>query len=86
MTAFNEMTLDDSGSRYKHYTELLDLWEDGLFMLKTSSKYYDAEVHTKRISELENAIALLRKQLNNLSNFPTDVYKLRPVIDDVHGE
>lgn len=68
MPNFSKMSLQDVDTRYKHLSELLDLWRDGLDIhIRFMREYNDVDKAKK--TKLENAIELLTLHLDLLGNF-----------------
>lgn len=71
--------LEDIGTRYIHYVQLLDLWEFGLDIMK---KYtYKSSLDEKRVADLEVGINLLRKQIEVMGDY--DPYETFDIINSV---
>jgi len=71
-------TLDDEGTRYQHYHELLDRWEEGLEIMNKYS--YVNEVDKKKKEKLEAAVELLRTQIEVLANYGNnEIYALTEI-------
>jgi hypothetical protein len=73
---------EDEGSRYKHYTELLELWEDGLELLYRQSNFGHSHALAMKILQLECAILTLKIQIDVLCGYKKTDYALRYKIDN----
>lgn len=67
--------LDDVGTRLDFYQELVDIWGDGLDAVTNSLARFANDTDMARKRSLENAIYLLQKQIEQISDY--DKYKLR---------
>lgn len=79
------MELDDVGTRYKLYTELLDLWELGISILEDRFEFL-GERDKEKLTILKHARDLLQKQVDIMSNVEISLYPLRRVIEEIHRE
>lgn len=73
-------------TRYQHYRELLDLWEDGLEIIRGFR--YHSNTDKERMVKMEAAITLLRTQVDMVAGFDVDVYsdclyRLKRRIDEI---
>jgi hypothetical protein len=75
----NKQELTDVGTRYQHLVELRDLWEAGLSILNR----YNFSTDKERKVELQQAIKLLNKNLDNLAAYDFKGYNLRASIEDI---
>jgi hypothetical protein len=73
-----KLNLTDTGTRYKHLTELLDLWQVALDI----AKRYDGNDKT-RYTKLESAIELLQKHIDNLGQYDQGAWNIRDEIERV---
>jgi hypothetical protein len=64
-----ETTLFHTGTRYQHLMELREIWEIGLDVLRTMNQEYLTEGDQYKITQLESAIFLLTKHIDNISGF-----------------
>ena len=64
----SKMSLQDVDTRYRHLTELLDLWNDGLAI---HGRFMSADSPTDGVKKkkLEYAIELLTQHMDLLGNF-----------------
>lgn len=74
------MTLEDIGTRFKHYSELLDLWDSGLEILN-ERKRRESYVNEEQYREIKSAVSLLRKQIDILSGY--DPWLVRGLINNI---
>lgn len=80
------MELEDVGTRYEHYRELLDLWEDGCIILniKADDSWGLTKIELMQgIKSLEYAIFLLKKQLDILSKIESNMFIIEHEVDSV---
>ena len=61
-------TAEDVGTRYRHLADLLDLWGDGLVVVKRTFESYPNVKDQARIKQLEGAIKLLEAYMDQVSN------------------
>lgn len=78
--------LKDTGTRWQHYVELLELWEQALAILE--GYHYKTDDDTDRIVRLREGISLLRKQIDVMSGYHAGqyadaVYPLKLQIDRI---
>ena len=62
------MRMEDVGTRQKHCTDLLDLWNGGLFILLAKSECNRTEREKDMIEQLTFSIELLKKHLTNIAS------------------
>lgn len=77
--------LNDVGTRYKHYSDLLSLWNSGEEILELiCSRPYVTETDQINLERLRIAITLLETQINELADYSTKKWKMQDQIDDLH--
>lgn len=76
-----QISLDDVGTRYKHYVELLELWESGIPYMEQRARFSD--LAKKRLTMLSSAVYMLRQQLDVLSEIGDLVFLQRQLINNV---
>lgn len=76
-----KISLDDTGTRYVHYTELLELWESGIEIMQRRSRF--SETDKWKYAELLAAISMLRQQIDILSDARDLVFIQRQLINSV---
>ena len=64
---FVEAKLTDVGTRFRHWSDLLEAWESGLEITKRHSTQTDHD--KERVTQLETGIELLRKQIEVCGRF-----------------
>ena len=64
-------SLQDVGTRYRHLTDLRDLWAEGVETLDSIKPAYKTESDTNLLKSLTTAVAMLDKQLEVLSGYNT---------------
>jgi hypothetical protein len=60
--------LMETGTRYLHYTELLDLWSDGIEILKNAIKKFDSTADKENLVKLTNARDMIQRRIDVLSD------------------
>jgi hypothetical protein len=86
------MNIEDVGTRYTHLSELLDLWKSGFEILtKQKEDYinthaYFSNVKEMELKDLESAIRMLEKQLDVLTHYDEERYKVRQIVDAIEME
>ena len=84
------MKLTDVGTRYEHYRELLDLWENGYDILESRINAPEVTLVPtdllKLVLELEGAITLMTKQLEIQSDLYMQMYKVANVIEGIQED
>jgi hypothetical protein len=75
--------LNESGTRYEHYRELLDLWEDGLVALGSMNPKLMGRSEEMKKLMLDAGVALVKSELTRLSNFDKKKFDLMKVVDDI---
>jgi hypothetical protein len=78
------LNLDDTGTRYTHYRELLDLWENSLEILKYNQIYYSLSSAIEIKKQLENAVFVLTKQLEIISDYNVNISKIANEVDKIN--
>lgn len=61
--------LDGVGTRWQHYTELRDLFSDGVEVMKNAQRSFTTPKDARMQLELEAAVSLINKRLEILSGF-----------------
>ena len=61
--------LDEKGTRWEHYTELRDLFSDGVEVMKNAQQSFKTPKDARMQFELEAAVSLINKRLDILSGF-----------------
>lgn len=80
----NRMGLMDVGTRYQHLRELVDLWELGIEIM---DKYnYRSDVDKIKRLKLENAIEMMKHELDRMAGVTTGLWELRPELDKIEEE
>jgi hypothetical protein len=64
-------SLQDVGTRYRHLTDLRDLWAEGIDALSSIKPAYKTESDTNLLKSLTTAVAMLDKQIEVLSDYNT---------------
>lgn len=78
---FRAKKLDDIGTRYQHYSDLLSLWEESAEIVavavgRTNSKHDAARLETMRAS-----IELMRNTLDGMAEYRDMMLALRRLVD-----
>ena len=61
--------LREVGSRYSHYTELRDVFADGVEVIKQALKYHESASDRERLISLQHAVKEIEGRLATLSDF-----------------
>jgi hypothetical protein len=61
--------LEEMGTRWQHYTELRDLFSDGVEVMKNSQRSFKTPKDVRMQGEMEAAVALINKRLEILAGF-----------------
>lgn len=77
------LKLSDEGTRYKHYSELLEQWRLGTDVLENMSQSYQHPADKKRLTDLKAAVALLEKQLEVMSGYDKEQWSLREQVNQI---
>ena len=77
------LDLHEQGTRFEHYRELLDFWEDGLIALSRINPKYTGQSEETRILQLNTATSLLRTRIDQLSNFDRKKFEVGKVVDEI---
>jgi len=75
--------LTDIGTRYQHYSELLDLWETGVDIMTHLKADLLGDEDKIRIGELQIAVRMLTKQFDVMSDYNRKIYSLCSDIDSI---
>ena len=78
--------LMETGTRWKHYNELLDLFQNGVEILKKES---DTPANRARLTQLQHAAGAIQNRLDNITNFVRESAKwseLGSTISAIHRE
>lgn len=76
---FRKLKLDDLGTRYEHYSDLLSLWEESAEIMlgyATSSKH-----DTEKLALLRASIELMRNTLDGMAEYHDMMLALRRLVD-----
>jgi hypothetical protein len=77
---------DNVGSRYVHYTELLELWEDALVLLIRQDEYSHSTKLKDQIAIMEASIKTLKTQIDVMCGYKRIDYGLRYAVDNSTSE
>ena len=77
------LDLEEQGSRYQHYRELYDFWENGLVAIAAINPKYVGRSEEIKKEQLTSATALLRIRMDQLSNYDTKKFELQRVVEDI---
>ena len=64
-------SLEDVGTRYRHLTDLRDLWSEGIDTLNRMKPSHKTESDNVLLKSLVTAVAMLDKQIEVLSGYNT---------------
>lgn len=73
------LNLKDEGTREKHCMELLELWEQGLFILMNRRPGLLANREAQMIVELTHAIGLLKSHITGVNGAYNEMFYLREI-------
>lgn len=74
-----KLSLDDVGTRYRHLTDLLELWQLGLDVINK----YNFGIDRENKRKLEHAIDLLKRHLDTKAGYDTKAINLLPTIEAI---
>ena len=78
---FKSKRLDDVGTRYQHYSDLLSVWEEGVSLI---SDYSHVGKHDQsKLDVLNTSIELLRNTLDGMGDYHDTLITLRKLVDYV---
>lgn len=72
--------LDDHGTRYTFYRDLVDMWEDAVRIINGSIQ---TDENKRRIIRLQTAIELVNNQIEVMSNYGGKKHSLAFQIDSI---
>ena len=75
-------SLQDVGTRYRHLTDLRDLWAEGVETLGSIKPAYKTESDTNLLKSLTTAVAMLDKQLEVLTGYSAAEFKMGREINE----
>ena len=81
---FNALSLDDEGTRWAHFSQLVTMWEEGQTILE-GRPYRDAE-NLLKTQGIKIGIALLKKTMEGMSGYRDRELELRKLIDFVPSD
>jgi len=73
--------LTDVGTRWKHLSDLLEGWELAVNIIEDYG--FHSEVDRIRLNQLKGGIALLRKQIESMSNYQEKQWSLRDQVNKI---
>ncbi len=76
------LNLEDNGSRWTHYSQLLDLWQDALALLQAQGIH--SEMAKDKSALLTAGIEVLQLQLDATSEYNSRSFKFMREIDAAH--
>lgn len=78
---FKAKKLEDVGTRYQHYSDLVEVWEEGARLI---SEYSHVGKHDQtKLDTLTAAIELLRNTLDGIGEYHDLLIELRKLVDFV---
>ena len=72
----------DIGTRYLHYRQLMDLWEDAIVMLERQNTYSPNKSIRDNINNIEISLEVLKTQIDVMCQFKAYDYKTKYKIDN----
>src|ERR1700728_2380649 len=68
-----ELSLDDTGTRYVHYQELLSEWRNALLLLEERvNDFSTASTYAEKIVQLQLSVKTMETQLDVMSGYNED--------------
>jgi hypothetical protein len=77
-------SLEDEGTRWQHYTQLLDLWQDGLAIMHEQGIH--GELEKNRADLLTSGIEMLQRHLDSLTDYNSKKYAFMRELDGAHND
>jgi len=74
-------SLGDEGTRWLHYVQLLDLWQDGLAIMQEQGIHN--ELDKNRADLLTSGIDMLQRHLDSLTEYNSRKYKFNRELDAI---
>jgi hypothetical protein len=71
--------LEDEGTRYEHYSDLISLWEEAVEMVH--NKRPPSDDGKLRSAQLEAGLELLHKTLDGMTDYRENDLSLRKLVD-----
>ncbi len=75
-------SLQDVGTRYRHLTDLRDLWADGIETLSRIKPAYKTESDTNLLKSLTTAVVMLDRQVEVLTGYSAAEFKMGREINE----
>lgn len=77
-------SLQDEGTRWLHYVQLLDLWQDGLVIMQEQGIHGELETDQARL--LTAGIEMLQRHMDSLTAYNSRKYAFMRELDAAHNE
>jgi hypothetical protein len=78
-----QQQLTDVGTRYEHYSQLIDQWEVAANQIKKIQPQYRSDREELMMSTLEDCATLLRRQMEAMAKYDTKQWSLRDEINRI---
>lgn len=76
---FRSKKLDDIGTRYEHYSDLISLWEESAEIIASTN--YNSKHDLARIETFRVSIELMRNTLDGMAEYRDMMLALRRLVD-----
>lgn len=76
---FKTKSLDDVGTRYQHYSELIQIWEEAHTLISEYS--HISKQDQSKLEVLTVSIELLRNTLDGMGDYHDRILSLRKLVD-----
>jgi hypothetical protein len=76
-------SLEDVGTRWSHYSQLLDLWQDGLAIMQEQGIH--GELDKNRADLLTSGIEMLQRHMDSLTEYNSKKYAFMRELDAAHN-
>lgn len=81
---FKSKSLDDIGTRYLHYSDLLAVWEEAKVLIESYS--HVGKHDQTRIDTINSCLDLLRNTLDGMGEYQDRIVGLRKLVDWVPSD
>lgn len=81
----DKYALTDEGTRYIHYTDLLDLWGVGIEILQKQNTAFQSPADKKKLESLKTSVELLERHMEALADYRIKSYRLRDEVNNINS-
>lgn len=78
-----EASLQDVGTRFQHYSDLIELFDSALEIVKQSYKNSPNQIDANRITMLDSAVTCIRKETDRLADWDYKQWGLRQEVEKI---